>query len=636
MTSRSAQDTRRLASFAIDRLSPRVRTAVLEDGQIGQQYSLPITRSLMLRENLSIDRDDLINALRSAVSGDSVVRVKVQPTGSEATISMRGDGSAVIELETTRFVFGNAALAATEADRRLAAFETIPAQDSLSVIQADELRALLAKADYTVDDFETVNDTIAKSPSAFLADLANQFEGERLAFADIVPSSPIYWNALIPPPAGSITQADYVEAELRGEWEARLAQRPPERAYRAMAMTFGAPSLVPTGLLRGVSSDGLLRMVGEARTFLDPFAIIGTIKLCADLADERPELAAAGLELLAELATKLPELGYAFHVYSAALVSATSFLAQHDELSLRPSFWKRMAAAAHAAIVVEAAGPYQQRDRLVEWAWGHSGMEFTLSVTNELPDLPRWLPDWAQPDHLLADALGRITSLTHGEAESGALETWNAHLTTVRDFMVGKVIAIYAIYPAILEGDLPRRDRTLESFGADRSFIDAAVSENTLESFLVLEPLVFGWGMPPDMGGIARSALAVAARDPDGFANLLVRKTLAFASIVALQLKNRELADEIAEMLLSLAPAITEPQMVFEAILTTMKCSYTGRSVDDGRALATLRLERLAAVCASGDVAAAIHRSLVKLQKCDSSYRKNLGRAVAIATLGLR
>src|SRR5205085_475999 len=95
--------------------------------------------------------------------------------------------------------------------------------------------------------------------------------------------------------------------------------------------------------------------------------------------------------------------------YATAFVLATAFLGEHQTLRQQPVFWRRLAAAAHAALVTRILGAASESESsLLSWAMRMKGRIFYLSVLNDANNEPRWKPDWIEPRILAADIYGRV------------------------------------------------------------------------------------------------------------------------------------------------------------------------------------------------------------------------------------
>jgi hypothetical protein len=95
-------------------------------------------------------------------------------------------------------------------------------------------------------------------------------------------------------------------------------------------------------------------------------------------------------------------------MFAAGFVLATAYLSEHEKLRSRPVFWRRLAAASHASLIVRTCGvtPIKQ-DELVSWALRLSGTAYFASVLADMHAEPRWRPEWLFPNFLIADCFGR-------------------------------------------------------------------------------------------------------------------------------------------------------------------------------------------------------------------------------------
>jgi hypothetical protein len=80
-------------------------------------------------------------------------------------------------------------------------------------------------------------------------------------------------------------------------------------------------------------------------------------------------LVSVGTRLLEQAFAPMEKLEGRCAVFRSAFVIATARLATHEELRRRPVYWRRLAAAAHASLVVRTLGiEGADHRKLLEWA----------------------------------------------------------------------------------------------------------------------------------------------------------------------------------------------------------------------------------------------------------------------------
>ena len=101
----------------------------------------------------------------------------------------------------------------------------------------------------------------------------------------------------------------------------------------------------------------------------DPFSLVGAFEICADRAAQDQRFVHLGDRLLDGLFGDMQRLTRACALFGAIFVITTAHLATHETLQRRPVFWRRLASAAHASLIVRALGGNGiDPDRIISWA----------------------------------------------------------------------------------------------------------------------------------------------------------------------------------------------------------------------------------------------------------------------------
>jgi hypothetical protein len=154
--------------FAYTELSTQVRSDVFSDGSIATRFALPMTRPLRLSDNLVISNETLFAAFRSAVDEKPMPAI-IDENNTEiaAKVSIAADGTGIVEIDGRGWRFAHAALLSGDTDRRLVTLESALHRHTIAVRYAAELRALVAKLNYSDDDLVETVRVLSSSPDAF-------------------------------------------------------------------------------------------------------------------------------------------------------------------------------------------------------------------------------------------------------------------------------------------------------------------------------------------------------------------------------------------------------------------------------------------------------------------------------------
>ena len=292
---------------------------------------------------------------------------------------------------------------------------------------------------------------LKSSPESFterLADKLRRQEGEnRIAPVDVLPDDDRYWNHLLPPVVGSAMLADYIGKELHAAWQAGL-EADSVRALHALATTFAAPELVPRSLLQGVNADAAVAAIEAVSKVEDPFSLVGAFEICADRATEDQRFVALGDRLLDNLFGDMQRLMGACALFGAIFIIATAHFATHKTLQRGPVFWRRLAAAAHASLVVRVCGGNGiDPEGMISWATRLFGDAYFLAVVSDFAVEPQWRPEWILPKILVADLFGRAVGAWRQLPQEAAPPSWKERIEKAYAWIVAEQIGAFAQYP---------------------------------------------------------------------------------------------------------------------------------------------------------------------------------------------
>src|SRR5262249_37344523 len=176
-----------------------------------------------------------------------------------------------------------------------------------------------------------------------------------------------------------------------------------------ISLTLSAPNLVPKATLRALDAGTILRMIESALPFEDHFALVGAFEICADCVDEDPRFITLGDQLLDRLVQEFAWLKSACGLFAAILAVGTVRLEQHELLRERPVYWRRLAAASLASLIVRTCGVAEMDpSKVMSWAIQICGEEYFLSVYNDMAMEPQWRPEWADRRFIAAAGFGRV------------------------------------------------------------------------------------------------------------------------------------------------------------------------------------------------------------------------------------
>ena len=395
------------ALFALSELSEKLQSDVLNDPATAKLWNISTQRNMSLTTDLNVRVNSLFSIFRAAADGKKIPQLiddKDRKHKAKASIDPHGTG--LFEVGKHRIRFPHVILMSGSPETRLQYLERI--LDSVTICRGlqDELRHIVGRSDYWVEEFMAITKALSSSPDEFQARLSEKAM-TRVALSDVLPDDDRHWDNLTAPIAASGTLTEFIANELASERAARV-ERNPVLAFRYIALTFAAPALVPFDRFRPLDSETKRRILEEALLLEDHFSQVGAFELCADWITDHPQFSDVGEQLLNRLFGDLERLETACGIFGAALVLSVAKLAEDDKLNTKPAFWRRLAAASHALLVVRSCGVTEiDYKDLIEWSMRQSGQAYFLSVLCDFKTDPRWRPEWTDPKFLLADVCGR-------------------------------------------------------------------------------------------------------------------------------------------------------------------------------------------------------------------------------------
>lgn len=644
MTEPDPELTRLRPLFVLEKLSARLRSDVLADGSVAGRFDLSVQRPAHLTENIVVARDELFAAFRAVSSQPSVHPLHdMDDKLVEVTLSLNPDGSATVEVGAAKVRFPWASLLAADPAARLSHLEGFLENYPLSMQSAEDARALAASPNYGEENFLKLVLLLESSPEAFAERLHDRLRREghehRIGPLDVLPTDARHWDHLFGPPRDSVTLSQFIEHELHDAWRARLDQNP-VRAVHSMATTFAAPGLVPYDLLRGLEPDQAVAALEAVSKVEDHFSVAGAFEFCADRVNQNERFIALGDQLLDRLFGDMQRLTSACALFGAIFVIGTGFLAEHEVLRRRPVYWRRLAAAAHAALVVRVCGASGiNPDDIFAWGMRVSGEAYFLSVVSDFSVEPQWRPEWIRSNILVADVFGRAIAACYRLDDEAAPVSWRERIQKVQAWINQEKIAPFAHYPAVLEGTRRAQRPTLAGLregGLDQIAEAFLHFENnpSLNGLLSISPLIEAFGFPEEVLEGAFKALAlIRAMPPEDQTGVVI--ALSVLVHVAILTSNVPLADGVAEACLERARLMETSGPIFEIVARLVECSTV--TLDRAQAQQTLarRLEVLTFLLPATGPMAHLVLALETLKRVQPDLGPVLGKALATARLGV-
>jgi hypothetical protein len=621
------------AIFAIRRLAPKMQSELLGNLALIARTGIEVSSPIRLPGGSPvIDRNVLFEAFQKAIDEEPAVQI-TDNVGMpfNCTIEVENE-SVTVAFDDKRVLFVNAVLLTAKPDRRKATGSVLLSRHTLTRQNKGEFERLIGKTDFTHADFFAATSLLAGSPESFGDELLQQAQTGNLSTQEFVPESPAYWDNLIATRQTSETLNSFLAYELNEERNDRLA-RDPIAAVETIAASFAAPVLLPNSLFATVADDVMIAGTNNLLQHPDPFGLTGAFDICATRAPLDPRFVSLGDAILERLIADPERLRSECVTYATAFVLATAFLAEHQTLRQQPVFWRRLAAAAHAALVTRILGAASESENsFLSWAMRMKGRTFYLSVLNDALIEPRWKPDWIEPRLLAADVYGRVfASLSRMPLESRP-DSWSGKISAAHRALFEGKSNLESMYPALMEGarriDKPKPPEPVADLYAKFR------EDPSVENFVMLTPVVYLFGSEADGNDAILEVLNKLRTEAQPIQPRLAELVMSLAAYIAAQQRNTKLADTVSQIAIERLAGVGDDEGVMHTVATLLECGAATEDREAAIASLAKRLETLAFVAPAAKLAE-VSSLLRMLQGINEPLGFQLGRAIATANLGI-
>lgn len=623
------------ALFALGKLSPSLQSDVLADGTVGARWKILVKQTLPLGNGICVNRTNLFAVFRACADGEEVPALIDDNGGQlDAKASLGSDGSIIIELPGQRMKFTHGILLSSNPDRRLNALDAIFRQLTLSREEQERLRGITRRADYSDSDFISIAKSLSASPEEFAGRLQAKFNVRQVSRSDVLPDEPQHWTNLTGPCRSSHTLAQFIDSELLDERSARFAMNGAS-AFRTIALTFSSPGLVPHALFDSLDTETMVAALEHACNFADHFSLIGAFETCTRLISKDQRFIDLGELILDRLFTDMTKLQTSCGMFGAAFVIAIAALAEDEALTKQPPYWRRLAAAAQAALVVRTCDVTEiDHEKLFQWAMAQSGESYCLSILGDFATDPQWRPEWIVHRFLVGDAIGRAWGALDSIPPGDQPERWRAHIDAAREWAKENQLDMLLGFPALMEG--ARRPSLSISTLAEpiQQAYRRLEAEPSPENLLVLTPAIHAFGFPVETRVGLQKVIGVLRRSPHE-AREVTQAVLALLAHIAALANDVNLADGVAEICIEQIASADARKALLEAMPRIIECAAADPDRSASQTTLLRRLEQAAFLVPAGPLVADLQSLLEVLKNVNLPLRQRLGRALALVNLGV-
>jgi hypothetical protein len=635
MTEKIVITKRQRALFLLVRLSDTLRNDILEDPAVAKQWNITLQRTIKAVDDFPMEWDTMFAAFRAAADGKPEPGlVDIKGSKLEAKVSIDVEGAALLETPTQRLRFVHAILMASDSAVRMSELEKIFVDKPLSVAEQTRLREIIVRPEFSSDEFMQVTEALAASPAEFSARLSEKANSRQVALSDLLPDNARHWSNLTAPRVSSDNLPAFIENELAAERKARLAINP-LTGFRSIALTFSAPSLVAYDEIDALDVETRHKVLDSATGLEDHYSLIGAFELCARWVGQDDRFVVLGERLLDALFKDMKRLETACGIFGAAFVLALARLAEDETVNTQPAYWRRLAAASHALVVVRSCGVTEiDHNDLLKWAIGQSGQSYYVSLLSDFATDPQWRPEWVESRFLVADVCGRAIGTVLRMPAERIPASWKTRADAIGEWIEKEQYQLLMTFPAVMEGARRPNKPVLSQMEMLTKPYEQLIKEPTVDQLLLLTPAIHSFGFPPEALDSLYAVIASIRREPYKDGREFRDSALKLIAHISVLEQDVRLADAVAQACIERLAFIDERQPTHETVYRLIECAAADQ--DRERAMSTLarRLEQVANIVRDGAFLGELADLFEVLKIINSSMSQRLGRAIALAKLG--
>lgn len=555
----------------------------------------------------------------------------------DANISVDDTGSGVVRVGTKSYRFPHMAFLTSDIARRNDCIGRAAAAATLTTTHEWELKAIGNRVLFSDQDFIAAGALLSATPETFARQFRDTLRatGGTIGEGALLPDDVGHWENLTAALEGSPDLNTFIQAELATERKRQLHAHA-ARAYRAVSLSLCASELVPKQLLDGLELESVVAMIEGVLELDDPFALVGSFEYCAASLQRDKRFVALGTSILDRIVGDMDRLQRATGIWATAFVIATAHLSMDIQTRGYPAFWRRLAAAAHASLVVRTSGvPDEDPSEFLRWAVRMRGVEFQCSVLFDMPTEPRWRPEWVDPSFVTADVVGRALGALETVPKELVPAPWTELISKARAWIDEQKLTPFMFLPSVLQGALHRTappiDQMNKSLGEIfRRFIDDPQLDNLIPAVGASQT----FGVPPEMVPAMLEALGKIRKGTATFDDPKLRRAMDMCAHVAVLTADAALVDAVVQTILDCARGITDRQGAHDSAFRIIEASRALQDEAAGQALLCQGLVALSNILPPNDLLADLAELLDALIRVRPDLAMPLGRVIHTARLG--
>ena len=450
-----------MGSIALGMFPPFLRLELVADKAFRDELGVEVQAKLTLEAGAARFRQDTIfDAIRSALAGRSAAAVLDEwGTSYSLEVETQADDRIVVTAThgDTRFRLGGLAVLSPHLAQRLRELDFALADAGLPPHGIPEWRRVLEERSLANDEVSKFQADMSRAPQAYLRALDRELSGPYAKLETIAPTERVYYERLVG--AGETRVASELAGSIAGPHIADLLAWNQEQGARMALLLASRAGIIAESPLSSLPPDALGRLGEWARDEADILSKVGMIELGLVALPSARHLEPIIEALVRQIIALNPDDPTGrLKLLAAAFVLIDGELSRTKALASWLPFRRRYAALAQASMFERVGFGRLDVERFSRWAFNQRARRFYLQTLVDMRLEPRWPPDYAGPEQLHREVIGRIHNASGQFAAN--IPAGSLHQLLFSDDATGLRGAIHfpgSFLPGPLEGSLERQ-----------------------------------------------------------------------------------------------------------------------------------------------------------------------------------
>lgn len=399
---------------------PFLRPDLLDDKDFCDRLGITLPRTITIgASEARFDQHVLFEAIRESYrKSTGSISVKDE-NGLAWSIVHTDDPTPAIKLSSTKQTLTIQPFSWLDSRKatRMERFDGALTHAGLPKSALPKWRQLLESRSLEDHEVEQLDEALKFTPRAQERNLISELEGEEGNADTLVPSTITYYEHLCG--AGQAETLEELASEISPPAIAKYLAWDRREGAR-MALVLGShPKIISSGGFDVLESEEIRALAEWAAEQGDLLSKVSAIELSLARLEDAPELAEPAALLTEQIRDLDPEdPNGRLRLLTATFVYVLGELSRTKVLSAWRPFRRRQAALAQAALFERAAFGRIQVDGFAGNAIRARGNQYYLQCLVDLREEPRWLPDFASPEQLKHEMVGRISNAAEFNSEN--------------------------------------------------------------------------------------------------------------------------------------------------------------------------------------------------------------------------